>query len=90
MENIHVLRIEWRARRMHDVMDRLNVDRGVLARVRGGAAYLEARKRCLFCGTSHECLRWLDQRPARQPAFCPNLAIFAGCRPTTTVEREAR
>jgi len=67
---------------MHDVMDRLHVDRGRLARVRDGAAYLEARNRCLFCGTSHQCLRWLDQQPARQPLFCPNLAVFESCRQT--------
>jgi hypothetical protein len=79
---VGVLRVERRARRMHEVMDRLEVDRGVLARVDAGAAYAQARTRCLFCGTSDQCLRWLDQ-PAQagsRPGFCPNLRLLEACR----------
>lgn len=75
------LRVERRARRMHEVMARLEVDPGRLVRLRGGDAYAEARARYLFCGTSDKCLRWLDQRrsQAAGPGFCPNLSLFEAC-----------
>jgi len=71
-------RVERQATRMHDVMERLDVDVGALARARKGELYAEARTRCLTCGTSDKCLRWLDSEVAsrEQPAFCPNLRLF--------------
>ena len=45
-------RVERQATRMHEVMERLDVDAAALARVRQGQAYAEARARCLTCGTS--------------------------------------
>jgi len=64
--------------------ERLDVDGAALARVRQGQAYADARARCLTCGTSDRCLRWLDSRPARiePPAFCPNLRLFEEYRKT--------
>jgi len=74
-------RVERRARRMHEMMQRLNVDAGTLVRFRGGDAYAQARARCLHCGTCDKCLRWLDQQAAgRRPDFCPNLTLFERCR----------
>jgi uncharacterized protein DUF6455 len=75
-------RVERQARRMHEVMKRLDVDPGMLTRSRRGDAYAEARDRCLFCGTSDKCLRWLDQpTPSRKrPEFCPNLTLFDACK----------
>src|SRR5262245_14755040 len=75
-------RVERQARRLHEMMERVDVDPGALARLRHGEAYAEARTRCLFCGTSDKCLRWLDDpRPAnKKPDFCPNLAIFETCK----------
>src|SRR5262245_57204382 len=75
-------RVERRAVRMHGMMQRLDVDPAKLARVRGGDAYAEARARCLSCGASEVCLRWLDIPPTegRRPEFCPNLALFKGCK----------
>jgi len=86
MDRIAVLRVERRACRMHEVMDTLEVDRGMLARLKGGAAYSQARQRCLFCGTSDKCLRWLDQprRPDSKPGFCPNLTLFEACKPVAS------
>ena len=77
-------RVERQATRMHEVMERLDVDGAALARVRQGQAYANARARCLTCGTSDRCLRWLDSRPARiePPAFCPNLRLFEEYRKT--------
>jgi Family of unknown function (DUF6455) len=71
-------RVERQATRMHELMDRLNVDEAALARARQGEVYAEARARCLTCGTSDKCLRWLDREPAPEepPAFCPNLRLF--------------
>jgi hypothetical protein len=71
-------RVERRASRMHEMMKRLGVNPGVLARVRSANAYAKARSLCFFCGTSDKCLRWLDERaPASKEAtFCPNLSLF--------------
>jgi hypothetical protein len=71
-------RVERQATRMHEVMDRLDVDVAALARARKGELYAEARTRCLTCGTSDKCLRWLDGEAAsrERPAFCPNLRLF--------------
>lgn len=75
-------RVERQATRMHDMMDRLNVDRAALVRSRQGQDYAEARTRCLTCGSSDKCLRWLaGQRPTREaPTFCPNLRLFTRFR----------
>ena len=75
-------RVERRASRMLDMMERLDVDVAALARLRGGDAYAEARARCLMCGTSDLCLRWLDgELPAQsRPTFCPSLSLFDGCK----------
>ena len=71
-------RVERQATRMHEMMDRLNVDVAALARARQGEVYAGARAQCLTCGTSDKCLRWLDRDPAPEetPAFCPNLRLF--------------
>lgn len=75
-------RVERRARRMHEIMERLDVDPVVLARLRRGDAYAEARTRCLSCGTSNKCVRWLEQppQPDKRPEFCPSLSLFEACR----------
>jgi hypothetical protein len=74
-------RVENRARRMHEMMQRLGVDTCVLARLRRGDAYAEARGRCLSCGTSDKCLRWLEQPgDGKRPEFCPNLTLFEACK----------
>lgn len=74
--------VERQAGRMHEMMERLDVDPVTLARLRGGDAYAEARTRCLFCTTSDACLRWLD-RPVKvgaRPDFCPGLPLFEACK----------
>jgi hypothetical protein len=82
MDWLMLRRIERRARRMHEVMSRLNVDAGILTRLRCGDAYAKARNRCFFCGTSDTCLRWLDQPNlfSTRPEFCPNLSLFEACK----------
>jgi hypothetical protein len=75
-------RVERRAVRMHEMMTRLQVDPGKLARLRRGDAYAEARARCLSCKTSEKCLHWLAERTEAElrPEFCPNLALFEACQ----------
>jgi Family of unknown function (DUF6455) len=79
-----LVRSERLARRMHNLMDRVGADLAVLVRVKGVGAYMPARERCLFCGTSDKCLRWLDQTPPidKRSAICPNLTPFEACRRT--------
>ena len=75
-------RVERRARRTQDMMERLDVDPLALVRLRQGEAYAEARRQCLMCGTSDKCLRWLqtEHPPDAVPDFCPNARIFVACR----------
>ena len=75
-------RVERQAIRMHEMLDRLDVDPVALVRLRDGDAYAGARSLCLFCGTSDKCLRWLDgySRQDRSPDFCPNLRVFEACK----------
>ena len=77
-------RVELQECRMHEMMARLNVDPVALARTRGGDAYAEARSRCLFCRSSDECRRWLDQPvcAGERPPFCPCLPLFEVCNPS--------
>lgn len=79
-------RVERRALRMHEMMARLDVDPSVLARLREGDAYMQARSRCLFCGTSDTCLRWLASPVQRdqRPEFCPNRRLFEACKRAPT------
>jgi hypothetical protein len=75
--------VERQARRMTEIMERLDVDPAKLARERGGEAYAEARARCLQCSRAQECLLWLDGNlPGDQPTFCSNLALFERCKRT--------
>ena len=75
-------RVERQARRLHEMMERLDVDPRQLVRLRAGDAYAEARATCLFCGTSNKCLRWLDdlRQAGKRPEFCPNLSLFEACK----------
>jgi hypothetical protein len=72
--------VERRATRMHEMIDRLGVDRSAIARLGGGDAFAQARARCLACAALDECLPWLD-RPHNLGCadFCPNLVFFKTC-----------
>lgn len=78
-------RVERQAIRMHQMMQRLDVDAICLVRLRRGDAYAEARTRCLLCRTTEECLRWLDDSATAgtSPQFCPNLSLFRACTRAT-------
>lgn len=74
--------VERQASRMHEMMERLDVDPGKLARLQGGEAYAQARLTCLRCPHTRECLSWLESesRAAERPVFCQNLALFEACK----------
>jgi len=82
MQSPMARRVERQACRMHEMMQRLDVDAAALARLRQGEAYAQARSGCLSCGTSYKCLRWLDDplQAGRRPDFCPNLSLFDACK----------
>jgi hypothetical protein len=71
-------RVERQATRMHEMMDRLNVDGAALARARQGELYAQARARCVACEFSAKCLDWLDCEPVSTdiPTFCANRQLF--------------
>lgn len=75
-------RVERQATRLHEMLERLDVDVGTLARSRNGDVYAEARSICLFCGSSDKCLRWLEGHSQAEvrPDFCPNLHVFEACK----------
>jgi hypothetical protein len=74
--------VERQASRLSEMINQLNVDRGKLVRCRAGAAIVEARKKCLNCNSTCECLAWLDaHQPGRgAPCFCLNASLFEACR----------
>jgi len=78
MDSPKMRQVERQARRMHDMMDRLNVDAGKLVRLDQGDAYAAARARCLTCCETERCLNWLETPPADndQPDFCPNVELL--------------
>ena len=47
-----------RAKRLHDMIERLDVDPLKLARLRQGEAYAEARDTCLKCHDAQSCVGW--------------------------------
>ena len=51
-----------------------------------GELYAQARRRCVSCGTTDKCLRWLDEPPksGKGPDFCPNLSLFDAWAPGGT------
>lgn len=76
--------VERRARRLHDVMRRLDVDPVQLIRLDAGQSYAQARTRCLECRRAERCLAWLDTPAGAAPEFCPNLELF------TSVKKSAK
>ena len=75
-------RVERLATRMHEVMEKLDVDPLKLVRLGAGEGYARARETCLFCSSSDLCLRWLEdtENPDQRPEFCPNLPLLESCR----------
>ncbi len=79
-----VVRVERRAKRLHDMMALLAVEPARFARLEGGGVYADARRRCLSCASATDCLAWLDTQTsttASPPEFCPNREAFKRAMP---------
>lgn len=71
-----------------DLMDRMMARTGadplIAIRRDGGAAWHEARSRCVDCVADEQCRRWLDSILCDElqdvPAFCANSAFIKTCR----------
>jgi len=71
-----------RAKRLQDMMERLDVDAMKLVRLRQGEAYEAARTTCLHCNQATRCVDWveLNRDPMARPEFCPNLPLLERVR----------
>ena len=76
--------VERQASRLAEMIERLGVDRSKLVREETGAAYAEARGKCLNCQNVRDCLSWLQawQSEGDAPRFCPNAPLLEACRPS--------
>ena len=69
------------AKLMDEMMSRLGVDPAVAVRVDQGAAFYEARTRCIDCSSVESCRCLLASSEASPvaPDVCPNAAFFEEC-----------
>ena len=83
----HVLR---QAELMDQMMARMGVNPAVAARIDRGAAFYEARTKCIECPSVGSCRCWLasSEASAMPPKFCPNVAFFEECA-KIAIERPA-
>jgi hypothetical protein len=73
---------------MDRMMERVGVDPGAAARDGGGAAWYEARSKCIACCSGRQCRDWLaslpEGQPAEPPEFCHNAEFLTRCRTLAT------
>lgn len=83
--------VERQARRLSDMIEKLDVDTLSLIRLRQGNAYAEARTKCLHCTNAAECLEWLENWPngGEPAAFCPIISLLQDCRRSATAASNA-
>jgi hypothetical protein len=80
---------------MDRLMERVGVDPGAAARDSGGAAWYEARSKCIACCSGKQCRDWLanlpdDGPPVEPPAFCHNADFLRRCRKQRAGQRPDR
>jgi len=82
METPFSRNLERQAARMGEMVQRLDVDTFVLAYLREGDSYEEARMACFDCSNTTQCLKWLSGSAlnSEPPTFCPNLSLFEFCK----------
>lgn len=78
-------RFQERARRMGQMMHRMQVDMVWLARSRHGGDIAKVRSVCAGCRSTERCDRahelWIAGRDCEPPeAYCPNARLLAGFR----------
>ena len=64
------------------VIEALDINPAVAARIDAGEAYREACAICLACSSASSCRAWLDAAKPYPlaPDFCPNRRFFEACR----------
>lgn len=74
-------RLELHSKLLGRMMKRCGVDPVLLAQERCGATFTAVAQRCMTCGRTDSCQRWLhateDGVEQMPPAFCPNARRFA-------------
>ncbi len=63
---------------MDRVMEKMHVSKSVAVRINSGAAFQDARKKCIGCVYTNQCRRWLETENSKAPQ-CPNLDFFNQC-----------
>ncbi len=71
-----------RALRRHELMDEMMAKQGVevIAAVRAGDAFVEARAHCRDCTCETACRDWFMEESGDPAEFCPNLDFFKGLK----------
>ena len=66
---------------MDQMMSRLGVNPAVAVRIDRGAAFYDARTKCIGCPSGGSCRCWLTSSEAAvtPPDFCPIAAFFEDC-----------
>jgi hypothetical protein len=76
---------------MDRLMERVGVDPGAAARDGGGAAWYEARSKCIACCSGKQCRDWLASQPSASPSeppeFCHNAEFLKRCRKLATAQQ---
>ncbi len=74
-------RVFRQAELMDRMMGRVGVNPAVAARVAQGAAWYEARTKCISCCHEHECRNWLEcsEGHPMPPDFCTDAEFFRSC-----------
>jgi hypothetical protein len=74
-----------RVLRKHALMDEMMEAQGVdlLAAVRSGDAFVEARANCRDCPNDEACRSWFLEHTGEPAEFCPNGEFFAALKSET-------
>ncbi len=74
-------RVWRRAELTNRMIEALNVDPIIAARIDTGDAYRDACATCLTCPAAPACRRWLNEPEytSKPPDFCPNARFFGTC-----------
>jgi hypothetical protein len=74
--------VERQARRFQDMIARTDADPLSLVRLDRGDTFVSARKLCLECRHTSECLAWLarPKSDGERPSFCPNIKLLESVR----------
>lgn len=71
-----------RVLRRHALMDEMIEKQGVdlIAAIRAGDGFVQARARCRDCSHEGDCRDWFLEDAGAPAQFCPNLEFFRACK----------